>query len=141
MQLTTADVDHLAALTGLTSLAYSSSKDEAADPIGAISQLTLLRGLQLGHPSRFTNAQLRRLSTLACLTSLRITGRRRNQLPSFGVHSPWRVLGLFCLSYRCGCGCCRLLGRVCRRQLGGCAGGSTRAAAAAAAVRGQRNFW
>jgi hypothetical protein len=74
VRLTTADVDHLAALTGLTSLAYSSSKDKAVDPIGAISQLSLLRSLQLGRPSRFNNAHLRRLSALTCLTSLRVTG-------------------------------------------------------------------
>lgn len=67
-------MDHLAALTGLTRLAYSSSMDDAVDPIEAISQLSLLQSLQLGHPSRFTDAQLRRLSALACLTSLRITG-------------------------------------------------------------------
>ena len=40
--------------------------------LGAISQLTRLQSLQLEAPA--TNVQLERLSTLACLTSLQITG-------------------------------------------------------------------
>jgi hypothetical protein len=74
LQLTPQDLEHLAALTGLTSLAYS-VKDEGTDPLGAISQLTRLRSLQLGPPSRFNNAQLTRLSMLCGLTSLQIKGR------------------------------------------------------------------
>jgi hypothetical protein len=42
-------------------------------PQPAISRLTRLRSLQLDAPA--TNAQLSRLSTLVCLTSLQITGR------------------------------------------------------------------
>lgn len=67
------DVEHLAAFTGLTSLAYG-NRNKALEPFGAISQLTLLRRLQLESFASFTNAQLRRLSTLACLTSLQIKG-------------------------------------------------------------------
>ena len=74
LQLTPQDLDDLAALTGLTSLAYG-VKDEGTDPIGAISQLTRLRSLQLGPPSRLSNAQLTRLSMLCGLTNLHITGR------------------------------------------------------------------
>ena len=66
-------MDHLAALTALTSLAYG-VEDEGADPIGAISQLTRLRSLQLEPPSRFSNEQLTQLSALCCVTSLHITG-------------------------------------------------------------------
>jgi hypothetical protein len=74
LQLTPQDLDHLAALTGLTSLAYG-VKDEGTDPIGAIVQLTRLRSLQLGPPSRLNNAQLTQLSMLCGLTSLQIKGR------------------------------------------------------------------
>ena len=74
LQLTPQDLEHLAALTGLTSLAYG-VRDEGTDLLGAISQLTRLRSLQLGFPSRFNNAQLTRLSMLCGLTSLQINGR------------------------------------------------------------------
>jgi hypothetical protein len=66
-------MDHLAALTGLTSLAYG-AQGKGTDPIGAISQLTRLRSLRLEPPSKFSNAQLTRLSTVGRLTSLQITG-------------------------------------------------------------------
>ena len=70
-QLTPQHAKHLAALTGLTSLVY---RDEGMEKnaLGAISQLTRLQSLQLEAPA--TNVQLERLSTLACLTSLQITG-------------------------------------------------------------------
>ena len=73
LQLTPQDVDHLATLTGLTSLACG-AQGEGTDPIGAISQLTRLRSLRLEPPSKFSNEQLTRLSALCGLTSLQITG-------------------------------------------------------------------
>ena len=74
LQLTPQDLDHLAALTGLTSLAYGVA-DDGTDPIGAIRQLTRLRSLRLEPPSKFSDAQLTRLSTFGRLTSLHVTGR------------------------------------------------------------------
>lgn len=73
LQATRLDVEHLAAFTGLTSLAFG-NKDKALEAFGPISQLTLLRSLQLESSASFTNAQLRGLSTLCRLTSLQIKG-------------------------------------------------------------------
>jgi hypothetical protein len=70
-QLLHLDAGHLAALTGLTSLAYG-NRDEGMDPVGAISQLTRLRELRLRSPSMFSDAQLTQLSTLRRLTSLEL---------------------------------------------------------------------
>ena len=73
LQPTRLDVEHFTAFTGLTSLAYG-NRDKALDAFRPISQLTLLRSLQLESFGSFTNAELGRLSTLCCLTSLQIKG-------------------------------------------------------------------
>ena len=66
---------HLAALTGLTSLAYGLAYTPAgarADAGRAIAQLTRLRELRLHYPC--DDAHLKRLSALTSLTSLDLTG-------------------------------------------------------------------
>jgi hypothetical protein len=66
---------HLAALTGLTSLAYGlayTTVGTQVDAGKAIAQLTRLRALRLVSPC--DDAHLQRLSALTRLTSLDLTG-------------------------------------------------------------------
>jgi hypothetical protein len=72
-----ADVGHLAALTGLTSLTYVQHPTcvAPADAIRAVGQLTRLRDLTLIHAPACGDARLAQLSTLCRLTGL-VIGHR-----------------------------------------------------------------
>jgi hypothetical protein len=72
-QFSQLDLEHLAELTGLTSLTYGVNFEQC-HAIGTIAQLTGLRCLRLQSPPRFDDAQLRQLSMLSRLSSLELSG-------------------------------------------------------------------
>ena len=77
-------MEHLAALTGLTSLAYKHDVKGTiqVDAIRAVGQLTRLRELKLLPPPACSDAHLQQLSTLTSLTSLELTGEGLRREPT-----------------------------------------------------------
>jgi hypothetical protein len=82
-------VDHLAALTGLTRLAYENNDPVWVDAASAIAQLTRLRSLELRRLPTFSDVQLAQLSTLSRLTFLSIGGDKSaaNAVPHCHMHT------------------------------------------------------
>ena len=89
VQARASDAERLAALQGLTRLAYNSGADTGYETIRAIAQLTQLRRLRLWcNPSTVDDARLMHFSSLSRLTSLDLSGAQPCKVP-FGHPMSW----------------------------------------------------